>query len=204
MNSERFEERLMHALKNHVQQRAQKVGVEVTAGVRPVRSRRAGWVSVGLAAGLAVAAAATAFSPGQSASSVPGGGLANPPRGAHSLGPITNAAYTLEEEPTGEIKLTIVDPSGKLNIKGMQRDLARMGVRAKVLLGAPHCPSPQSTAPAAGVRAFGIAREHGKLVAYIDPAKFPADTTLAFGFPLGKTGSNSGLDGVGIGVCWPV
>ncbi|MET7551867.1 hypothetical protein ABZS94_40455 [Streptomyces sp. NPDC005500] len=226
MNTERFEERLMHELKNHVEQHAQLVGTEETAGVRPVRNRRVRWVPVGLIAGLTAAAAATTFTLGQSASPDAAGGMAASPRGSQSLGRIAHTTYTLEQEPAGEVKLTIEDPSGKPNVDGMRQDLARMGLRAKVLLGDPNCPSPQSTpqsdtdsgatagSPAptfsapvdtstdtgTGLDFWRMTEENGKTVAYVDPDKVPADTTLTLGFPLAQTSPDLGLSVMTIGM----
>ncbi|MFJ9752931.1 hypothetical protein [Streptomyces chartreusis] len=211
MNPERFEERLMHELKNHVEQRAQQAGTEQTAGVRSARSRRVRWVPIAVAAGLTAAVAATTLTLGQSPNA--GGSQAKSSGTGQSLGRITNVAYTLEQQDTGKVKLTIEDPSGKPDVKGMRRDLARMGVRAKVLLGDPECPAfrppagasdenseaaaPPSSAPtpsasvpaedAGSLNPFRITRENGKLVAYVDPAIVPNGDTLIIGFPATHT-----------------
>ncbi|WP_369275908.1 hypothetical protein AB5J55_43640 [Streptomyces sp. R11] len=206
MNPERFEERLMHELKNHVQ-RAQQEGAEETAAPRPARSRRVRWVPVTVGAGLTAAAAITALILGQAPNA--GGGQAVSSGTGQSLGRITNVAYTLEQQNTGKVKLTIEDPSGKPDVEAMRRDLAHMGVRAKVLLGDPEClsspppagagdgspetPAPQSSAPTPsasvpaensdGLGPFHITRENGKL----DPAIVPTGNTLIIGFPAAHT-----------------
>ncbi|MGW1617492.1 hypothetical protein ACWCQZ_51305, partial [Streptomyces sp. NPDC002285] len=198
MNPERFEERLMHELKNHVQERAQQAGAEETAGVQPGRSRRVRWVPVAVAAGLTAAVAATTLALGQSASQDAGGGM----------GRITNVAYTLEQQDAGKVKIIIEDPSGKPDAEGLRRDLARMGVKARVLLGDPECPafrppagatgkSAEATAPTpsaslptedAGVSdPFPIRKEDGKTVAYVDPHIVAPGNTLIVGFPAART-----------------
>ncbi|WUH93802.1 hypothetical protein OG900_29260 [Streptomyces sp. NBC_00433] len=207
MNTEGFEDRLMHELKNHVRQSAQHVNAEEADGARPVRSRRVRWVPLGLVAGLAATVAATTLVVGQSASSGAHGGLTASADRGRSLNRITNAAYTLEKEPAGGVKLTIENSSGKPDIEGMRKDLARMGVRAKVLAGDPNCTAhkgsgasgdknPEPSDGQAGEIApyFHLRGTSGKLIAYIYPAKVPAGSTLTLGFPLAEIRPDHGLD----------
>nr|WSX74266.1 hypothetical protein OH826_10520 [Streptomyces sp. NBC_00899]WSX79669.1 hypothetical protein OH826_40985 [Streptomyces sp. NBC_00899] len=205
MNTEGFEDRLMHELKDHVRQSAQHVNTEETDGARPVRSRRVRWVPVGLVAGLAATVAATTLIVGQSASPGAPGGLTASADGGRSLNRITNAAYTLEKEPAGGVKLTIENSAGKPDIEGMRNDLARMGVRAKVLAGDPSCsadsgasgdPIPEPSNGHAGEVApyFHLRGAAGRLVAYIYPAKVPAGSTLTLGFPFAEVRPDHALD----------
>lgn len=57
---------------------------------------------------------------------------------------ITAAAYTLQQEDHGLVKLAITDPAGKLDLPGLQHDLDRLGVPARVYAGDPNCPNPQA------------------------------------------------------------
>lgn len=58
---------------------------------------------------------------------------------------ITAAAYTLQQEGHGLVKLAITDPAGKLDLPGLQRNLDRLGIPARVYVGDPNCPtSPQA------------------------------------------------------------
>ncbi|MFF3404426.1 hypothetical protein ACFYW6_39205 [Streptomyces sp. NPDC002659] len=193
MNPGRFEERLMHELKNHVEQRAQNAADAEEAARRPGRTGRRRWVPVGLTAGLAasVAAAVLVLNPGGGAGSAVAGG-------GDSLNRISTVAYTLQREPSGEVKVIMGKPEGDIAVEGLQRDLARMGVRAKVIVTDPNCPpaatddetvSTSAPKPRQTVRAdpklakaYRPAVEHGKHVVYINPKVMPTDETLIFVF----------------------
>jgi hypothetical protein len=185
MNAERFEERLMHELKNHIQQRAASSHPGSAVAARP--RRRLG-VRLALPAGLAATAAGIAMTvlPAQTA-----------------------AAYTLQHEKGDLVKLTIVNPAGKINLDRLQKDLDRLGVPNRVMVGDPRCSTPPgnpvpgtapSSAPAATSTAssadsasdlapqgWEVGRENGKTVLYVRPGKIPAHTQLMVGFPLAKT-----------------
>ncbi|MGW2376013.1 hypothetical protein [Kitasatospora sp. NPDC001683] len=205
MNAERFEERLMHELKNHVQQRAESPHPDQSATARPRRGVRVRWVPVGLASGLAAAVAGVALTvlPSQPA-----------------------AAYTLQNDGSDLVKLTIVNPAGKIDLGKLQKDLDRIGVHSRVLAGDPDCatpwggpdptasPSPSSSpstspnpqpprgetprsAPPGSAHpspgdtslpadGWDIGGEDGKTVLYIRPGKIPAGKLLMVGFPLAK------------------
>ncbi|MGW0697905.1 hypothetical protein ACWD0A_00865 [Streptomyces sp. NPDC002867] len=188
----------MHELKNHVEQRAQDVAAAEEAARRPSRTGRRRWVPVGLTAGLAasVAAAVLVLNPGGGAGSAVAGGGSS----ANSLNRISTVAYTLQREPSGEVKVITGKTEGKVDVEGLQRDLARMGVRVKVIVTDPSCPpaatddeTASASAPKSGKpipvdpggklgKAIRSVVEHGKDVVYISPKGIPADETLTFVF----------------------
>ncbi|GGT01984.1 hypothetical protein [Streptomyces chromofuscus] len=206
MNSERFEERLMHELKDHVRQRAEPAGMRATADARPVTSRRVRWVLVAVAGGMAAAVAGTTLTLAPSRPNTEAGPASSSPDG-RTVGRIANVAYTVEQQGTGKVKLTIEDPSRRPDAEALSRDLARVGVRAKVLLGDSDCPfsgpfagasqTPEATTSARpeseaaedtrGRASSYITEENGKIVAYVDPATVPTGGTLVIGFPAAHT-----------------
>ncbi|WP_377270157.1 hypothetical protein [Peterkaempfera sp. SMS 1(5)a] len=192
MNPERFEERLVHELKNHIQQRVQQTSAEEMVGVRPVRRRRVRWLPIAVAAGLTAVVAATTLALGQSGANT-GGGQAKAPGTSQPLGRITKAAYTLEQQASGKVKLTVGDPFGKPGLRdltrmveGMRWDLARMGVQAKVLLGDPECSSVHATTKIR-LKKIRSTLENGKSIVYLDPSIVPTGDTLIIGFPAAHT-----------------
>ncbi|MGW4379005.1 hypothetical protein [Kitasatospora sp. NPDC004531] len=60
------------------------------------------------------------------------------------------AAYTLQSAGDGTVKLTVVNPAGKIDLAKVQRELDRLGVRARVYAGDPDCqaPAPLPSTPA--------------------------------------------------------
>jgi hypothetical protein len=203
MTTERFEERLMHELKNHVQQRANDPQPEGAAEGRSRRARRVRWLPVGLTSGLAAAAAGIVLTtvPAQSA-----------------------AAYTLQNEKEGIVKLTIVNPGGKIDLEKLRNDMAHLGINSRVYVGDPNChiprnqgrpdpsaprhpePSPHGKVDATGKPSLvpgsrnGVGRhdpalsggwdigsDDGKPVLYVRPSKIPENKQLMVGFPLAKT-----------------
>jgi hypothetical protein len=204
MNPKSFEERLMHELKNHVEQRAQDAGAAGEAARRSMRAGRRRWVPIGLTAGLAasVAAAVLVLDPGSGAGPAVAGRdtVESPARTDKSLARISTVAYTLQKESSGEVKIIMGKPEGKVDVAGFKRDLARMGVRAKVIVADPNCavtqtndetgsasaPQPQQTIPAdpGGKlgKAYRVKVEHGKQVGYVNPKGIPVDETLTFVF----------------------
>ncbi|THA72757.1 hypothetical protein E6P78_01020 [Streptomyces sp. A0958] len=172
MKTERFEDRLLHALKEHVAQNAHRAGTAEAVRTRSASGRWARRVPLTLAAGVAAAALVGTLGLGQSAS--PGPGAATR---------VTNAAYTLEKDgATGRVRLVIVDPSGKIDVETMQRNLAAMGVRAKVLLGKPDCANPSRWKPGAKLPFDLGSPLNGEPTLLVDPSLIPADHTLVIGF----------------------
>ncbi|MEV4335081.1 hypothetical protein AB0K02_31965 [Streptomyces sp. NPDC049597] len=191
----------MHELKNHVEQRAHDAAAAEEAARRSGRAGRRGWVPVGLTAGLAasVAAAVLVVNPGGGGGSAVAGDDSSPKTDS-SLNRISTVAYTLQREPSGEVKIITGRTEGKINVEGFQRDLARMGVRAKVIVTDPNCPpaatddeTASSSTPKSGKpipadpggkldKAIRSEVEHGKDVVYISPKGIPADETLTFLF----------------------
>ncbi|MEU6080758.1 PT domain-containing protein [Streptomyces sp. NPDC047108] len=153
MNTGRFEERLLQELKARIEHpplhsdAPEDTGVAESVVLGPAERRvrgRGRAVQVGLAAGVAVAMVATAFVIGQNGPDGSGDAVAGSRAdGGGSQSRIVNAAYTVERKKTGIVKLTIEDPSGKPDIEGMRKDLESMGVRARVYVGDPACPSPR-------------------------------------------------------------
>lgn len=162
--------------------------------------RRNHAIRIALPLGLAAAAAGTVLAYGQT-TTVPSGSGSGQAQDTtttatdrQSLGAISAVAYTIQREPSGDIKIVIEDPNGKPNADKMRADLARLGVTAKVLISEPNChdtrPSPKPTpsaeakrahpAPASG--AVDLRPENGKTVAYIHPDRIHAGHTLTFGF----------------------
>jgi hypothetical protein len=203
MNPKSFEERLMHELKNHVEQRAQDAGAAGEAARRSIRAGRRLWVPIGLTAGLAasVAAAVLVLDPGDGAGpAVAGRDTVESPATTDSLARISTVAYTLQRESSGEVKVIMGKPEGKVDVAGFKRDLARMGVRAKVIVADRNCavsqtdeetgstsaPKHRQTIPVDPggklVKAYRVKVEHGKQVGYVNPQGIPVDETLTFVF----------------------
>ncbi len=195
----------MHELANHVQPRDQGACDAETPTSRSGRNRWVRWVPVGL--GAAAATAATTFAVGHFTG--PDASAGSP---AGSASRITTAAYTLDQGPSGVVRLTIEDPTGKPNVEGLRRDLARMGIRARVLVGDPNCPFPRPSSspkgtgnpavsatpmPSASATGTGADRsgreEESKPTLTFDRDELRAGTTLVIGFPLAKTRPDLGL-----------
>ncbi|MFF8513350.1 hypothetical protein ACF064_35400 [Streptomyces sp. NPDC015492] len=189
MNPERFEERLMQELKNHVAQRAQAAsamekGGERTGGPAPVRGRR--WVPVGLTAGLAasIAAAVLVLDPASGVGpTVAGGAEARPP----AADTISTVAYTLKREPHGTVDVTIRDAdAARPNPVRLQHDLRKMGVNAHVYQDDPTCRPDRGEDPELGyttLEAIDFHHRDGAFTATIRPDRFPAGTHLEIVFP---------------------
>ncbi|THA29292.1 hypothetical protein E6R18_24675 [Streptomyces sp. A1277] len=171
MKTERFEDRLLHALKEHVAQNAHRAGTAEVVRTRSAGGRWARRVPLTLAAGAAAAALAGTLGLGQSAPSAPG-----------SSTRVTNAAYTLEKDKaTGRVRLVIVDPSGEIDVETMQRNLAAMGVRARVLLGEPDCANPSRSKPGAKLPFHLGGPQDGEPTLVVAPSLIPAGHTLVIG-----------------------
>jgi hypothetical protein len=173
---------------------------------RPARRRSPG-VRIVLPAGLAAAAAAAVFALGHSGAPVTAAGTA-PSQSAATAGgagsplKISTVSYSIEKSPTGTVKL-IADnfSSPAIDVKGLRADLARMGIPARIYVGDRACkegypPHPTTQEQAHRDQATQDAamtlttdREHGFMIWTIDPAKIPADRTLALYYPHGTTGS---------------
>jgi hypothetical protein len=110
-------------------------------------------------------------------------------------------AYTLAREPHGVVTVTLRDigeakPDPE-RLRRLNRDLARMGVRARVYNADPHCPVRDVKTTPDGQRKDGaskgaervVAKYHnkdGKFAASIYPDNIPEDHTLIF--PIGVDG----------------
>lgn len=200
MNPKSFEERLMHELKNHVERRAQDASATGEAARRPIRAGRRRWVPIGLAAGLAasIAAAVLVVNPGGGAHPAVAGrdAIESPATTDNSLARISTVAYTLQRESSGEVKVIMGKPEGKIDVAGLQRDLVRMGVRARVIVTDRKCPptatddessstsapKPQQTVRGNLDKAYRAEVKHGKYVVYVNPKGIPVDEVLAFVF----------------------
>ncbi|HEV2346259.1 MAG TPA: hypothetical protein VGS97_19325, partial [Actinocrinis sp.] len=214
-NAERFEERLMYELKSHVQERAQALAHErvqereVPGGGRRLararpRPRPRPRTVVAASAGLAAVIAAAVLITGNTAatSSAGTGGdagrivvsVSGTPR---ALVHIANAAYTVQQEPAGIVKLTILDARGKPDVNALRRDLAAAGVDARVLADLAVCRSPLPSSspgiellPPAKLPPDRVTFENGKLVYYLDTNEVSPGMTLSilFGDSLGTIG----------------
>ncbi|MGW8355519.1 hypothetical protein [Streptomyces wedmorensis] len=190
MNPERFEERLMHELKNHVEQRAQDTSAAERAP-RPSRIHRRSWVPAGLTAGLAasVAAAVLVLNPaGGAGSAAAGRNTAESPVTADdSLDRISTVAYTLKRDPHGTVNVTIRDAGAERpDLTRLQQDLKRMGVNARVYQDDPTCQPDPGEDPELGsatLKAIDFHHRDGAFTATIRPGKFPTGTHLEIVFP---------------------
>lgn len=188
MNTERFEDRLMLELKARVRERArerQAAPQSVTAGVdalvarRTVR-RRLRFGTIAAATGLTAAIATAVFT---ATSSTMAGGA------QHPLFKVANAAYAVQQEQTGIVKLTILDGDGRPNVDELRADLAKAGIDARVLADVPDCQRPQprqspelGLLPPADAQAPRGDIEDGKLVYYIDPRSVVPGVTFSIMF----------------------
>ena len=209
MNAERFEERLMHELKNHVRQRDIQTAAdhdhapdaETVRRLDPRPRRR--FAIVGLSVGISAVAAGVITAVVLTPSAAP--------NADHSLFRAANAAYAIQQEPSGIVKFTILDASGRPNVEDLRRDLADAGINARVVADVPSCPNlpaapatptpaligrplplPTSHVPSVPPHASPppdwVAHENGKLVYYLNTAAMPPGSLLdvMFGRDLGS------------------
>jgi len=185
MTTERFEDRLMLDLKARVRERAQErraAPESVAAGVDALVARRTGrrrlrFGTIAAATGLTAAIATTVFT---ATSSTMAGGA------HHPLFKVANAAYAVQQEPTGIVKLTILDGDGRPNADELRADLAKAGINARVLADVPDCQRPQphpspdlGLLPPADAQAPRGGIEDGELVYYIDPRSVVPGVTFS-------------------------
>ncbi|MCH0566475.1 MULTISPECIES: hypothetical protein [unclassified Streptomyces] len=103
---------------------------------------------------------------------------------------ITTAAYTLQREDDGRVRVAISDPAGKLlDIGRLQRDLNRLGVPAVVYAGDPECTDmPTSPGDDSSNKIWHIElTKGGKPVLSVRPDRIPAGQHLLVAFPLLRT-----------------
>ncbi|ARP68816.1 hypothetical protein LK07_02440 [Streptomyces pluripotens] len=103
---------------------------------------------------------------------------------------ITTAAYTLQREDDGRVRVAISDPAGKLLDTGrLQRDLNRLGVPAVVYAGDPRCTdTPTSPGDHSSNKTWDIElTKGGKPVLSVRPDRIPAGQHLLVAFPLLRT-----------------
>jgi len=178
----------MLELKTRVRERAQErqAGEEgVAAGVDTLVARRRGryrprFGTVAAATGLTAALTAAVLT-------ATGSPLAAGAR-QHALFHMATAAYAVQQEPTGIVKLTILDANGKPDVDKLRSDLAKAGINARVLADVPDCqhpqphPSPADTRlPPADVAPLHSEIENGRLVYYMDPRLvLPGETFSLF------------------------
>ncbi|MFJ4866487.1 hypothetical protein [Streptomyces sp. NPDC088748] len=104
----------------------------------------------------------------------------------------TAAAYTLQKENGGLIKITIIDPASKINlVDELQKDLDRLGINGRVYAGDPNCttaPSQETNQENGPIHhASDIDAEDGKVAFYVNPDIIPAGKHLQIVFPLAQT-----------------
>ncbi|MFF0298788.1 hypothetical protein ACFYST_35545 [Kitasatospora sp. NPDC004614] len=107
----------------------------------------------------------------------------------------TAAAYTLQTADNGTVKLTVVNPAGKIDLAKVQRELDRLGVRARVYAGDPNCQAPAplpstsaSSAPSSSpsASADAPAPSADAPVPNASPASEPSDQSWTLGRENGK------------------
>ncbi|MFD8481594.1 hypothetical protein [Kitasatospora sp. NPDC059673] len=105
------------------------------------------------------------------------------------------AAYTLQSADNGTVKLTVVNPAGKLDLAKVQRELDRLGIRARVYAGDPNCQAPAplpstsaSSAPSSSPSASAGAPSPSAdaPVPSLSPASGPSDQSWTLGRENGK------------------
>jgi hypothetical protein len=207
MTTDGFEERLMRELRTYVHERAQERpqaddataaadgGAYLTnAAGADHRGARPRLLAIGAClAATAAAAAVAVFSAGTTT------GVAGTAPGATAQAPLfqaVNAAYTVQQEPAGVVKLTILDASGRPDVEALRSDLAQAGVNASVIVNVPPCtrpqPHPRATSrpglPPANLVPDRVGEENGQEVYYLDTKEVTPGTTfsLLFGQTLGE------------------
>jgi hypothetical protein len=152
-----------------------------------------------LPVGLAAAAACLALAAGAggTAPASPDGHRAGTP-----LGDVSDAGYTLGTDHDGTVRLTILEAYKPIDVPHLQRDLDRLGVRAHVYAGEPHCDAPAPVSPSYPAdSAAQTATDQGRLDYYgwdveaarssdvllIQPHRIPAGLQLYVYLPYAKT-----------------
>ncbi|WP_189891699.1 hypothetical protein [Streptomyces xantholiticus] len=121
---------------------------------------------------------------------------------------ITNVAYTLDREPHNIVKLSMPIETSGMSVQrvlsdpaGLQHDLDRMGVNARVYRDDPSCPVAQKDLNRdreANKAAVGkIGRENDRLVTTIHRDKIPNGSTLVVVLPP-TGGKGHGLFGIDV------
>ncbi|MCI3272708.1 hypothetical protein [Streptomyces cylindrosporus] len=103
---------------------------------------------------------------------------------------ITTAAYTLQREEDGRVRLAITDAAGKLlDTARLQRDLNSLGVPALVYTGDPKCTKPPTgTGDDSPRDTWNIElAKGGKPILSVRPDRIPAGQHLLVAFPLART-----------------
>jgi hypothetical protein len=163
---------------------------------KPSRSRRTLALRIAIPAGLAAAGIAIASLTGHPVIASP---QASDPVAA--VGTISAVGYTLRSGTDHLVTLTVTNGESRIDLNGLQHNLARMGVRARVYGGDPGCRNgiravgnaPDldglPAAPAADVAKSGLTFvDQGEAtVLEVVPGKIPAGDTLFLYFPLAET-----------------
>ncbi|WP_329537666.1 hypothetical protein OG568_55970 (plasmid) [Streptomyces sp. NBC_01450] len=108
---------------------------------------------------------------------------------------VTAAAYTIQKGTGGVVRLAITDPARKLDLSGLQHDLARFGIRARAYGGELLCPSggpfEKSPVPLTSDtedKIWQVVPEKGDKTALdVHPDGIPTRDTLLINFPLAQT-----------------
>ncbi|MBO4259964.1 hypothetical protein [Streptomyces griseorubiginosus] len=171
----------------------QRLGDRLTAlaaerAVAPVPVRRRPWVvrhrlPLALAGVAAAGAAVTTVAVDRPATPARATPVQQPQR-------ITTAAYTLQREADGRVRLAISGPDGRLlDTARLQRDLNRLGVPAVVYAGDPACTAtPTSSGDDAPSATWRIElAKGGKPVLTVRPDRIAAGQHLLVAFPLVRT-----------------
>ncbi|MEU6145874.1 hypothetical protein ABZ848_36720 [Streptomyces sp. NPDC047081] len=140
-------------------------------------------------AGVAAVGVALATLPAHR-SATPAPGRATGPAVTSQPQRITTAAYTLQREDDGRVRLAITDAAGKLlDTARLQRDLNSLGVPALVYTGDPKCTKPPTgTGDDSPRETWSIElAKGGKPVLSVRPDRIPAGQHLLVAFPLART-----------------
>jgi hypothetical protein len=151
MNTQGFEERLMQELKSYVHDQAtqhaatdsrtqDEADTASVDGRRVVRPRPR---AIAVGTGVAAVIAAAAYLAGSIGTTAGTGAAGGSPAVHRQLIHSANAAYDVQQEPDGTVKLTILDENGKADVNTLRNDLAKAGVNARVLSDVRDCTSPQ-------------------------------------------------------------
>jgi hypothetical protein len=163
----------------------------ITANSRRAARRRSLTLRLALPVGLAAAVAGVALA---------AAGHVGTPAGSRSPVGVGDVAYTVQSTGDDTVRLTVLDPSKRVDVTRLQHDLDRLGVRSHVYAGARDCTAPAPKSPhddsAAAVAAtnggsatrlayygWDISSSGTREVLTIRPSRIPSSLRLYIYFP---------------------